>query len=238
VSEPGGPVTASLSLPRQEAAAPRRRRERDRTAVRRLPEKQVRDRSALDEMLDAALVAHVAVLDDGRPYVVPMGCARDRDELLVHGSTAARSFRALAAGLPTCATVTLLDGVTVARSQFESSMQYRCAMVLGSFEVLHGKAKERALGVLAARLLPGLEGARTPSAKELVATAVLALPLDEWSLKVSDGCGEDAPGDLERPVWAGVIPMLHSWGAPVPAPDLALGIPAPAAIASWPTGRA
>jgi nitroimidazol reductase NimA-like FMN-containing flavoprotein (pyridoxamine 5'-phosphate oxidase superfamily) len=237
VGEPGGPVTASLNVPRQEAVE-RRRRERDRTAVRRLPDKQVRDRSALDAVLDAALVAHVAVLDGGRPYVVPVGCARDRDELVVHGSTASRAFRALAAGSPTCATVTLLDGVTVARSQFESSMQYRCAMVLGTFEVLHGTAKERALEVLAARLLPGLNGARTPSAKELLATAVLALPLQDWSLKVSAGFGEDAPGDLERPVWAGVVPMLHSWGPPVSAPDLAPGVPAPSSIATWPTGRA
>jgi nitroimidazol reductase NimA-like FMN-containing flavoprotein (pyridoxamine 5'-phosphate oxidase superfamily) len=236
VSDPGGPVTASLSLPRQEAVARRRRRER--TDVRRLPEKQVRDRSALDAVLDAALVAHVAVVDAGRPYVVPMGCARDRDELLVHGSTASRALRALAAGLPTCATVTLLDGVMVARSQFESSMHYRCAMVLGTFEVLHGAAKQRALGVLSARLLPGLEGARTPSAKELLATAVLALPLDEWSLKVSAGFGEDAPDDLQLPVWAGVVPMLHSWGPPVAAPDLTPGIPIPASLADWPSGRA
>ena len=236
MTEPTGPVTAPLSLPRQEPAA--RRRPRDRTTVRRLPEKQVRDRSARDAVLDAALVAHVAVVDEGRPYVVPMGCARQRDHLLVHGSTASRAFRALAAGLPTCATVTLLDGVMVARSQFESSMQYRCAMVLGTFEVLHGRDKERALGVLSARLLPGLEGARPPSAKELLATAVLALPLEEWSLKISKGFGEDAPPDLDRPVWAGVVPMLHRWGTPVPAPDLAPGLNAPAAIATWPTGRA
>jgi uncharacterized protein len=213
-------------------------RQRDRTTVRRLPEKQVRDRSALDTVLDAALAVHVAVVDGGRPYVVPMGCARDGDELLVHGSTASRTMRALAAGLPTCATVTLLDGVVVARSQFESSMQYRCAMVLGSFAVLHGAEKARGLAVLGRRLLPGVTGQREPSSSELAATAVLALPLTTWSLKVSDGDPDDAREDLDRPVWAGVVPLRHVWGDPVPAPDLLPGLDVPAAVRDWPEGRA
>jgi nitroimidazol reductase NimA-like FMN-containing flavoprotein (pyridoxamine 5'-phosphate oxidase superfamily) len=156
----------------------------------------------------------------------------------VHGSTASRTFRALATGVPSCATVTVVDGIVVARSQFESSMRYRSAMVLGSFAVLHGPDKERALAVLAARLLPGLDGARTPSAQELKATTVLALPLGEWSLKVSDGDPEDDRADLDRPCWAGVVPLHHVWGAPEPAPDLAPGIPVPAAVADWQRGRA
>jgi uncharacterized protein len=219
------------------ALFPPRQRHSDPTAVRRLPEKQVRDRSALDAVLDAALAVHVAVQDGGVPHVVPLGCARDGDELLVHGSTASRALRTLAAGLPTCATATLLDGVVVARSQFESSMQYRCAMVFGSFSALHGRAKTRALEVLARQLLPGLEGQRPPSARELAATAVLALPIDTWSLKVSAGPVDDADDDLGRPVWAGVVPLRHVWGQPVPAPDLAPGLAVPDAIGQWPTGR-
>jgi uncharacterized protein len=216
---------------------PPRQRQRDRTAVRRLPEKQVRDRSTLDAVLDRALVAHVAVEDGGLPYVVPMGCARDRDELLVHGSTASRAMRALAAGRPTCITVTLLDGVVVARSQFESSMQYRCGMVFGSFWVLHGREKLRALEVLAQRLLPGIEGQRPPSARELAATAILAMPIESWSVKVSAGPPEDDAGDLDRPVWAGVVPLRQVWGEPVPAPDLAAAAPAaPEAIRQWARG--
>lgn len=221
-----------------------RRPERSRTAVRRAPEKQVHDRGLLDALLDAALVAHVAVLETGdgqvprRQYVVPVAFARDHDQVLVHGSTASRAFRALAAGQPTCLTVTVVDGIVVARSQFESSMRYRSGMVFGSFEVLHGPDKAAALAVLAARLLPGLEGARPPSEQELVATAVLSLPLEEWSLKVSAGHPEDAEDDLDRPVWAGTVPLQHVWGRPVPAPGLSPDLDVPAAIARWPQGRA
>jgi nitroimidazol reductase NimA-like FMN-containing flavoprotein (pyridoxamine 5'-phosphate oxidase superfamily) len=180
----------------------------------------------------------VAVLDGTQPYVVPLAYARDGEHLVVHGSTASRAFRTLAAGLPSCATVTVVDGVVVARSQFESSLRYRSAMILGTFAVLHGSDKEHALQVLAARLLPGLEGARTPSEKELKATTVLTLPLADWSLKISDGHPEDDSGDLGRPVWAGAVPLHHVWGEPEPAPDLASGIDVPPAFGAWPEGRA
>jgi nitroimidazol reductase NimA-like FMN-containing flavoprotein (pyridoxamine 5'-phosphate oxidase superfamily) len=204
------------------------------TRVRRLPEKQVSDLAALYEVLDAALVAHVAVATPDRLAVIPVGMARDRDRVLIHGSTASQAFRALALGAPTCLTVTLLDGVLVARSQFESSMHYRCAMVFGSFEVAAGAEKERALGVLTAALLPGLEGARGPSAKELAATMVLSLPIEDWSLKVSAGAPDDDDGDLDRPVWAGVVPLEHRWGVPVTAPDLRADLTPPTALADWP----
>jgi nitroimidazol reductase NimA-like FMN-containing flavoprotein (pyridoxamine 5'-phosphate oxidase superfamily) len=214
-------------------------RARDRTRVRRLPEKQVDELAVLHAVLDAALVAHVAVPQEDRLAVVPVGMARDGDRLLIHGSTASQAFRTLAGGVPTCATVTLLDGVLVARSQFESSMHYRCAMLFGSFAALPADEKEAALAVLSRHLLPGLTGARTPSAKELAATSVLAMPLTEWSLKVSDSPPDDAESDLDRPVWAGLVPLRHSWGTPVPAPDLRVDLPAPAAaLADWPEGRA
>ena len=217
---------------------PARRAPRPRTAVRRAPEKQVHDRAALDDLLDTALVAHVAVVDGGQPYVVPLGLARDGDRVLVHGSTASRAFRLLATGAPSCTTVTVVDGVVVARSQFESSMRYRCAMILGAFTALDGEEAAAALAVLAARLLPGLTGARPPSGQERRATSVLALPLREWSLKVSAGFPQDAPEDLDRPVWAGVVPLHHVWGEPEPAPGLAPGIPVPQALRDWAPGRA
>jgi hypothetical protein len=208
--------------------------QRPGTRVRRLPEKQVTEVAALHAILDAALVAHVAVPAPDRLAVIPVGVARDGDRLLIHGSSASQAFRALATGTPTCVTVTLLDGVVVARSQFESSMNYRCAMVFGCFEALAGDEKARSLAVLSAALLPGLTGAREPSAQELVATTVLAMPLDTWSVKVSAGDPQDNPADLDRQVWAGVVPLEHRWGVPVPASDLAGPWTPPAELASWP----
>jgi uncharacterized protein len=206
--------------------------------VRRLPEKQVRDRGALDAILDAALVAHVAVTDGGRQLVVPVAVARDHDEVLIHGSTASRAFRLLAAGQNTCLTVTLLDAMVVAHSQFESSMNYRSAMVFGCFEVLGGAAKEHGVAVLMARLLPGLGGARPPSATELKATTVLALPLDTWSVKVSAGFADESDVDAARPGWAGIVPLEHRWGTPRTAPGVPSDTPVPTAISRWPQGRA
>jgi nitroimidazol reductase NimA-like FMN-containing flavoprotein (pyridoxamine 5'-phosphate oxidase superfamily) len=194
---------------------------KERTRVRRLPEKAVTDRAALDAVLDAAMVAHVAVVEDAQPYVLPMACARDGDHLLLHGSTGSRLMRALADGAPTCVTVTLLDGLVYARSAFESSMNYRSAMILGTCIPLHGEAALEGLRVLTEHLLPGRWSTlRAPTRKELAATSVLALPLVDWSVKIGDGPPEDDPADLDAPVWAGVIPLVQTRGAPIDAPDL------------------
>ena len=206
-----------------------------RTAVRRLPEKQVHDRAALDAVLDAGLVAHVAVRDDdGQPYVVPVGYARDGDSVLFHGSTASRLFRSLAAGAPTCLTVTLLDGLVLARSVFESSMHYRSAMVLGVATTLEGDDQLRGLERVSEHLMPGRwADARQPNRKELAATLVLSLPLVEWSVKVSDGPPEDATDDLALPVWAGVLPLHQEYGEATPAPDLRGGLDVPDYVHGW-----
>jgi nitroimidazol reductase NimA-like FMN-containing flavoprotein (pyridoxamine 5'-phosphate oxidase superfamily) len=208
-----------------------------RTAVRRLPEKQLHDRASLDAVLDAGRVAHVAVQDDGgQPYVVPVAYARDGDDVLFHGSTASRLFRSLAAGAPTCLTVTVLDGLVLARSVFESSMHYRCAMVLGSSAPLEGAAKLTALERISDHLMPGRwADARQPNRKELAATLVLLIPLDEWSVKVSDGPPDDAEDDLELPVWAGILPVYEAYGAPAPAPDLRPGLEIPSYVRDWTT---
>lgn len=193
----------------------------DRTRVRRLPEKAVTHRAALDAILDAALVAHVAVVEEGQPYVLPMACARDKDRLLLHGSTGSRLMRGLAAGAPTCATVSLLDGLVYARSAFESSMNYRSAMILGTCRALEGDDLLEGLRILTEHLLPARwETLRAPTRKELAATSVLALPLTEWSVKVGDGPPDDDPDDLDAPVWAGVVPLSLVAGDPVDAPDL------------------
>ena len=206
-----------------------------RTAVRRLPEKQILERAGLDAVLDAGLVAHVAVHgEDGQPFVLPVAYARDGDSVLFHGSTASRLFRSLAAGTPTCLTVTLLDGLVLARSVFESSMHYRSAMVLGVSTVLDGDAKLRGLERVSEHLMPGRwADARQPSRKELAATLVLALPLSEWSVKVSDAPPDDAAEDLELPVWAGVLPLHETYGEPSAAPDLRDGLDVPGYVRDW-----
>jgi nitroimidazol reductase NimA-like FMN-containing flavoprotein (pyridoxamine 5'-phosphate oxidase superfamily) len=207
----------------------------DRTAVRRLPEKQLHDRASLDAVLDAGRVAHVAVGDDeGQPYVIPVAYARERDVVLFHGSTASRLFRSLAAGAPTCLTVTLLDGLVLARSLFESSMHYRCAMVLGSCAALEGHAKLAGLERISEHLMPGRwSDARQPNRKELAATLVLSIALDEWSLKVSAGPPTDEEDDLGLPVWAGVLPLQESYGVATPAPDLRPGLALPEYVGGW-----
>ena len=189
----------------------------------------------LDAVLDAGLVAHVAVRDGaGQPYVMPVAYARDGDTVLLHGSTGSRLFRSLAEGAATCLTVTLLDGLVLARSVFESSMHYRSAMVLGTASPLEQQAKLRALKVITEHLMPGRwADARQPDRKELAATLVLSLPLTEWSVKVSAGPPDDAEDDLDLPVWAGVVPLHAIAGEPVPAPDLRGGRPVPAYVSTW-----
>ena len=194
----------------------------ERTRVRRIPELAVTDRSALHEVLDAGLVGHLALVDEtGQPYALPVAYAREGESVLVHGSAASRLFRLCASGAPVCFTVTLLDGLVLARSAFESSMNYRSAMVLGHCNVLHGRAKELALRLISEHLMPERwPEIREPSAKELKSTAVLELPLDECSLKISADGPDDPAEDVELPVWAGRVPLVRQWGEPVAADDL------------------
>lgn len=205
-----------------------------RTTVRRLAEKAVTDPDVRDAVLDAARVAHVAVVEDGAPFVVPVAYARDGDRVLFHGSTASRLFRALAAGAPTCFTVTLLDALVVARSAFESSMHYRSVMALGTCTALDDDAKGPALRLVTEHLMPGRwDDVRAPLAKELAATLVLALPLDECSVKVSDGPPDDGAEDVALPAWAGIVPLVTTFGPPVDAPDLGPGRAVPDYVRTW-----
>ena len=194
----------------------------ERTRVRRIPELAVKDRSTLHQVLDAGLLGHLALADEtGQPYAVPVAYAREGETVLFHGSAASRLFRLCAAGAPVCFTVTLMDGLVLARSAFESSMNYRSAMVLGHCNVLHGRAKELGLRLIGEHLMPERwTQIREPSAQELKATAVLELPLDECSVKVNDGGPEDPAEDLSLPVWAGRLPLERRRGTAVPAADL------------------
>jgi nitroimidazol reductase NimA-like FMN-containing flavoprotein (pyridoxamine 5'-phosphate oxidase superfamily) len=211
-----------------------------RTRVRRLPEKAATDRAALHAVLDAGLVAHVAVTDSSgpngsaQPYILPVAYARDGERVLFHGSTGSRLFRGLAEGAPTCLTVTLLDGLVVARSAFESSMNYRGAMVLGSCRMVPESQKEAALELITEHLMPGRsKELRAPKRKELAATVVLSLPLTEASVKISTGDPHDDPDDMDSPVWAGVVPLHEAYCDPMPSADLAPGIDVPDYIRDW-----
>ncbi|MGH3165671.1 MAG: pyridoxamine 5'-phosphate oxidase family protein [Trebonia sp.] len=205
----------------------------DRARITRLPEYGSDDRQALDRLLDEQAVGHVAgVRPAGHPAILPTAIARDGDRLLLHGSTGSGWMRLAASGAPVCVEVTATDGVVVARSTFESSFRYRSAVLFGTCARLEGAAKESALDVLADKLIPGrVAEARRPSVKELAATMVLALPIAEWSLKMSGGWPDDDEADVAGDAWAGVVPVLPpGYGTPVPAPDLRPGIPVPGSV--------
>ena len=164
---------------------------------------------------------------------MPVAYARDGDRVLFHGSTGSRLFRALADGAPTCLTVTLLDGLVLARSAFESSMHYRGAMVLGTCTVLEGDEKDAALRTISDHLLPGRwDDIREPSRKELAATLMLALPLDEASVKISAGDPEDDPQDVDRPCGAASCRSARSSASRVPD-ERGAAHPVPDYVRSW-----
>lgn len=197
----------------------------------RMPERTTSDRAVLDVLLDKELVAHVGLNLPEGPLVIPTGFARDGDRLLFHGSTGSRWMRALAGGADVCVTVTALDAITVARSAFESGMRYRSACLFGRCVVLAGDEAVRALDVFTDHVLPGRSAEVRPSTpKELAATLVLALPIQEWSLKTADGFAEDPAEDVAGDAWAGVVPLRTTWGEPEPSPDLRPGIEVPASV--------
>jgi hypothetical protein len=201
-----------------------------RTRVRRLHERGRYDREAIDAVLDAALVGHLGFVHDGQPFVIPMLQARLDDQVYVHGSSASRAMRETGAGIPACLTVTLLDGVVLARSVFEHSVNYRSVVVLGRAEaVTDPDEKLAALEAFTEKLLPGRwADARPPTRKELKATGVVRLGLDEASAKIRDGGPEDGDTpDADLDVWAGEIPLVMRALAPIPDPTLRPGIPVP-----------
>lgn len=205
----------------------------NKTESTRMPELMSRDRDKLDELLASTIVGHVAFVDEsGGPVVLPSAIVRWGDDLIVHGSTGSRWMRRIAEGVPTSVSMTVVDGVIVARSAFESSLSYRSAVLFGVFEQLHGAHKEAALDALTDRLIPGRVAEVRPSTRrELAATLVLRMPIAEWSLRISDGWSEDPPDDIACDVWAGRIDFderpvtLHA------APDLRDGIDPPLSVA-------
>jgi nitroimidazol reductase NimA-like FMN-containing flavoprotein (pyridoxamine 5'-phosphate oxidase superfamily) len=202
-----------------------------RTAVRRGRKRARDDRADLYAVLDAGLVCHLGVVVDGVPRVIPTGYGRIDDTLYLHGSTGAHSLRA-GAGADVCVTVTHVDGIVLARSVFHHSINYRSAMIYGPLRLVTDPEERLAgLRALTEQLAPGQwDAVRQPTPKELAATAVVALPLAEASTKVRQGPPSDDEEDYMLPIWAGVLPLVTAWDAPVPDPVLRAGIDVPAHI--------
>ncbi|WP_042392543.1 pyridoxamine 5'-phosphate oxidase family protein [Streptacidiphilus carbonis] len=204
----------------------------DRTRLRRLRENGRTERSELDAVLAAGFLCHLGVLVDGTPMVVPTVYGATADTLYFHGSAASRSLLA-SPGATVCVTITHVDGLVLARSVFEHSVNYRCAMVYGVPRlVTDAEEKLEGLRVLSEQSAPGQwDYARRPNRKELAATSLLAIGLDEASVKVSAGPPEDGDGpDAELGLWAGVLPLHQVWGEPVADPALAAGVAAPSHV--------
>ncbi len=205
------------------------------TRVRRHPERAAYDSATVHAILDEALVCHLGFIDAGRPFVVPTMYARSGDIVYLHGSPASRMLKTLASGVEVCMEVTLLDGLVLARSAFHHSMNYRSVVVLGRAVALTDPTERMAaFEALIEHVAHGRwPWVRPPDPKELATTLVLKLPLAEASCKLRTGPPIDPDADLELPFWAGVLPLETGPGAPVPAPNLAPGIPVPDHVAGY-----
>jgi uncharacterized protein len=188
-----------------------------RTRVVREPQRAVYDREVVNQILDEAFLCHVGFVADGQPFVIPTSYGRDGDLLYIHGSAASRMLRNLNQGVPVCITVTLLDGLVLARSVFNHSMNYRSVVILGVATLVDDPAEKlAALRALSEHILPHRwDDARQPNEKELKATSVLRLPISEFSAKVRVGPAIDDEEDYSFPTWAGVIPLEMNSGTPI-----------------------
>jgi uncharacterized protein len=193
-----------------------------RTRVVREPHRGIYDRATAYKILDEGLICHIGFAVDGQPFVIPTGYGRAGDNLYVHGSAASRMLRNLDQGLPICFTVTLLDGLVLARSIFNHSMNYRSVVVLGTaVAVKDPEEKLQALRAISEHIVPGRWAeSRQPNEKELKATLVMRLPISEFSAKVRQGPPIDDEEDYQFPTWAGVIPFQMVAGPPLPDPKL------------------
>jgi nitroimidazol reductase NimA-like FMN-containing flavoprotein (pyridoxamine 5'-phosphate oxidase superfamily) len=199
------------------------------TRVERVPANARYDRASIERVLDRSPLAHVAFIDDGTPYCIPTLHARVGDRVLIHGSRASRMVRVLQSGTPACLTVTVLDGLVLARSAFETGANYDSVMLHGSFCAVEEGRKLAALEAFMEQLLPGRWGAvRQPTRQELNGTAILEMAIENAAVKTkTGGPDDDDSADAELDVWAGVLPLTHRYGAPEPSPGLRAGIALP-----------
>jgi nitroimidazol reductase NimA-like FMN-containing flavoprotein (pyridoxamine 5'-phosphate oxidase superfamily) len=200
-----------------------------------MPKRGAYDRATIESILDEGLVCHLGFAVEGQPYVLPTIYARLGGEVFLHGSAASRMLRTLGDGIAMCLTVTLLDGLVLARSAFHHSVNYRSVVLLGTARtVLDNEEKTRALRAIVDHVLAGRwQAVRKPSEQELKATTVLALPLSEASAKVRTGGPIDDEEDYALPIWAGHLPLDLVPGVPVPDARLVAGIPIPAGLVGY-----
>ncbi|WGS45273.1 pyridoxamine 5'-phosphate oxidase family protein [Burkholderia sp. JSH-S8] len=187
-----------------------------RTRIRRVAHLGHYDRATLDAIVDAAYLCHIAFADEHGAHCIPTACWREGDHLYIHGSNGSRMLKLAATGAQVCVAITHLDGLVLARSAFEHSMNYRSAVIYGAFEAVDGPAKAAALDAFMERLVPGRSReVRAGSVNELAATTVLRIALAEAACKVRTGGPDDAEADLSLPVWAGVLPLALQPQAPI-----------------------
>jgi nitroimidazol reductase NimA-like FMN-containing flavoprotein (pyridoxamine 5'-phosphate oxidase superfamily) len=205
----------------------------ERTQLRRLPERGAYDRTTVHAILDEGFICHVGFVVDGQPHVIPTGYVRVGETIYLHGSSGSRL--GLRPGMPVCVTVTLLDGIVLARSAFHHSFQYRSVVALGRTRlVTDPEEKDTALSALVEHFVPGRStDVRPGDRRELAATAVLALPLEEVSAKVRTGDPKDEDQDYDLPYWAGILPLSLEPGRPIPDHRLKPGIPVPPYVNAW-----
>jgi len=201
----------------------------ERTTVHRKPNRAVYDQAAIHAILDEAFVCQIGFALDGQPYVIPTNYVRVEKRLFLHGSTASRMFRALAAGAPLCLSVTLIDGLVLAPTVNGHSMNYRSVVVLGKTQPIEDpQEKFAAMRSFFERMFPGRwASVRPPSELEMKATMVLAVPLNELSAKVRSGPPVDDEAEYAREVWTGVLPLKLTPGAPQPDPRGKASLPMP-----------
>ena len=193
-----------------------------RTRVIREPDRGVYDRETVYRILDEGFLCHVGFSVDGQPFVIPTSYGRDGSNLYIHGSAASRMLRQMKASVPVCVTATLLDGLVLARSVFNHSMNYRSVVILGKATLVDDpEEKLAALRILSEHIIPGRwDDARQPNERELKATSVLRVPIEEFSAKVRTGPPIDDEEDYSFPTWAGVIPLETTVGMPINDPRL------------------
>jgi hypothetical protein len=207
--------------------------------VRRVPKRGQYDKDTIYRILDEGLVCHVGLVEDGQPVVIPMNYARRDDTVVLHGAPASRLVKYVQAGRPVCVTVTLLDGLVLARSVYHHSMNYRSAVVFGRGRLIKSEQEKRvALEVLTEHILPGgWQDARRPNRQELDATAVVSVAIESASAKVRTGPPADDEDDYQLPVWAGVLPIQQQALTPVNDPRLRKDIPLPSSVSNYRRAR-